>query len=139
MKSEIEAVARRLLTLADESFEEGRALLGSQHPRGALNRFYYAAFYAARALLATTERDSASHSGVIALFQVAFVKTRAIDPQIAETLPRAFARRQKADYTDFGEVSRELALQTADQVRAFVDECRRVFERLVIEDEAGAP
>lgn len=138
MNSEIEAVARRLLSLADESFEEGRALLESRHPRGALNRFYYAAFYAARALLTTRGQESVSHSGAIALFQLAFVKTGAIDPHIAEALARAFTRRQKADYTDFGEVSPELAQQTGKQVRAFVDECRRLFDR-VVSGQEGAP
>ena len=45
---------------------------GSYH--SAINRYYYAAFHAVRALLATKEFDSAKHSGVISYFNKEFVK-----------------------------------------------------------------
>ena len=72
---------------------------------GAVNRFYYAAFYAARALLATRELDSGRHSGVISLFQRNFVASGFVDRETAKALPRAFEKRQKGDYGDFSEVT----------------------------------
>lgn len=74
MRPEIEALARHRLSRAHETLAEGEQLLAQSKLMGAVNRFYYAAFYGARALLATREADSSKHSGVISLFQKQFVK-----------------------------------------------------------------
>ena len=72
MKRELEKLARRL-NRAKETFSEGDHLLNAKTFLGAVNRFYYAGFYAARALLAIRELDSSRHSGVISLFQAQFL------------------------------------------------------------------
>ena len=92
-------------------------------PLGAVNRFYYAAFYAAKAVLATKGLDSSKHSGVIALFQQHFVKTGVIDQAIAKALPRAFEWRLDTDYEDFASIEDATVNDIADQVRTFVDTC----------------
>ena len=74
MKPELEKLARHRLTRAKGAFSEGDHLLTANAFMGAVNRFYYAAFYAARALLAVRELDSSRHSAVISLFQKHFVK-----------------------------------------------------------------
>ncbi len=94
---------------------------------GALNRVYYAAFYAARALLATRNLDSSRHSGVIALFQEHFVRTGLIGTDTARALPRAFEKRQTSDYGDFSEPSSKEVLSLGDQVRAFVRSCEALI------------
>lgn len=78
MKSELEKLARHRLSRAREAFAEGEQLLAASGLMGAVNRLYYAAFYAARALLALREVDSSRHSGVISMFQRHFVKTRLV-------------------------------------------------------------
>ena len=75
MKPELEKLARHRLSRAKMAFSEGDHLFSAKAFMGAVNRFYYAAFYAARALLATRELDSSRHSGVISLFQAQFVKS----------------------------------------------------------------
>jgi hypothetical protein len=47
-----EVSARHRLARANEAFSEGEHLLGQKSYMGAVNRFYHAAFYTARALLA---------------------------------------------------------------------------------------
>ena len=79
MRAEIEALARHRLARAPEAFDEGEHLLAKDRPVGSVNRFYYAAFCAARALLATRELDATRHSGVIALFPTHFAKTSVVD------------------------------------------------------------
>ena len=74
MREEILKLARHRLARAREARKDGETLLAGGSLNSAANRFYYAAFYAARALLATQEVDSSRHSGVIALFQKHFVK-----------------------------------------------------------------
>src|SRR5205809_5582997 len=89
---------------ARATFDDADALIEGKRWRGALNRLYYAAFYAARALLATRDLDSARHSGVIALFQQHFVKTDVVPRAIAKTLARSFETRQTSDYADVADL-----------------------------------
>ena len=80
------ALAAYRLARAREAFRAGLTLVEAGSYLGAINRFYYAAFYAAKALLVTKGIDSSKHSGVIALFQQHFVKTGLLD----SPLPRPF-------------------------------------------------
>jgi uncharacterized protein (UPF0332 family) len=97
VKRELEKLARHRLARAKDAFAEGEHLLTKDACMGAVNRFYYAAFYADRSLLALRELDSSRHSGVISLFQKHFVKPGLITVDKAKALPRAFEKRQKSD------------------------------------------
>ena len=94
-----------------------------------MNREYYAAFYAARALLATRNLDSSRHSGVIALFQEHFVRTALVPADTARALPRAFEKRQTSDYGDFSEPSSAEVLALRRQVEAFVRACEQAVQK----------
>lgn len=100
VKAEVTALARHRMPRAREAFDEGDLLLSKGSPMGAVNRFYYAAFHAARALLATREIDSSRHSGVITLFQKHFLTTGLVSVGHAKALPRSFEKRQNMDYAD---------------------------------------
>jgi uncharacterized protein (UPF0332 family) len=130
VKKGIAALATYRLSRAEQAFREGVALLEQGSFYGAINRFYYAAFYAARALLATKSLDSSKHSGVIALFQQHFVKTGLIDPAVAKTLPRAFEKRLETDYEDFASISSVTVQEVQKQVRVFVDMCQTCLKTL---------
>lgn len=67
MKPEITKLATHRLKRSKNTLQEAITLVKSGSLNGALNRLYYAAFYAARSLLATKELDSSKHSGVISL------------------------------------------------------------------------
>lgn len=135
MKSELEKLARHRLGRAKEAFTEGEHLLMKKAFMGAVNRFYYAAFYAARALLAVRELDSSKHSGVISLFQKEFVKSGLITTANAKALPRAFEKRQKSDYGDFSAVTKKEAEAVREEVNGFIKECERVLKRLIADEQ----
>jgi uncharacterized protein (UPF0332 family) len=121
-------LARHRIARAHGAFAEANLLIEQRHFTGALNRLYYAAFYAARALLATKSLDSSRHSGVIALFQTHFVKTGLISTEVARAFPRAFEKRQTSDYGDFSEPTDEEVLSLRDRIQAFVASCETVIE-----------
>ncbi|MBC7081941.1 MAG: HEPN domain-containing protein [Firmicutes bacterium] len=135
MKPEVRVLAEYRMERAKESFEEGSTLLETGGLTGAVNRFYYAAFYAARALLALKQLDSSKHSGVISLFQRHFVKDRLIDAQVSKVLPSAFEKRQDTDYEDFVTVTRADVSSLKEDVRRFIEECERVLNKLVGNEE----
>lgn len=113
------------LARAEETLRDGRTLLEADSLHGAVNRFYYAAFYAARAVLGSAGLDSSRHSGVIALFNQHFVKTGKISSEPASILLKAFEARQETDYEDFITLTRSEIEALGGEVSAFIDECRR--------------
>jgi len=124
-------IARHRSQCARDAIEEADILMAAHRWRGALNRLYYAAFYAARALLATRDLDSARHSGVIALFQQHFVKTGIISASIARTLPRSFESRQTSDYADTAEPNAGDVRALRTDIEAFVVACADVVEQVI--------
>ena len=130
MSPEANVIARHRIERADAACREGD-LLAEQHSYvGAANRYYYAAFHAARALLATRNVDSARHAGVIALFQQHFVKSGDFPADVARALPRSFEKRLSSDYSDFVDISAEEVGRVRTEVHAFVDLCREFLSRL---------
>jgi uncharacterized protein (UPF0332 family) len=133
VKPELEKLARHRFARAREAFAEGDLLLTKDAFMGAVNRFYYGAFYAARALLAVRELDSSRHRGVISLFQKHFVKPGLFSTDKAKALPRSFEKRQKSDYGDFSTVTAAEAQSIRDETSDFLEECERLLNRLFTE------
>ena len=124
-----DALARHRLMRAREALAEADLLITGSRWNGALNRLYYALFYAARALLALKRIDSSRHSGVIALFQEHFVKTGSVSADIARALPQAFARRQRSDYGDFAEAQAADVQMLRDEAERFIRACEEAVGR----------
>jgi uncharacterized protein (UPF0332 family) len=79
----------------------------------AVNRAYYAMFYAANALLVTRGLERSKHSGVIAAFRQQFVKPGLIRADYSRYFGEALDERHTADYElepiDFDTAGRNLA------------------------------
>lgn len=129
MNPEADVLARHRLERATAACREGDLLTAEEAYRGAMNRYYYAAFHAARALLATRGVDASRHAGVIALFQQHFVKTGDFPAETARALPRSFEKRLSSDYSDFVEISAEEVERARVEVHAFVETCRQHLHR----------
>ncbi|APC08773.1 HEPN domain-containing protein [Neomoorella thermoacetica] len=120
-------LCRWRLEKAERTFKEGEQLLDVGFYNGAINRFYYAAFHAVRALLALKKLDSAKHSGVISLFNREYVKTGVISKEASKTLSTIFAMRSEADYDDFKSFSLQEAADARKAVRSLIDEVSAYF------------
>ena len=98
------------------SFIPGIMELGDY--KTAANRAYYAVFYAMRAVLALDGFDSKKHSGVIAEFRRAYIKTGVFDDEMSDTISRLFSIRASSDYDDFYIISKtKVSEQYANAVR----------------------
>jgi uncharacterized protein (UPF0332 family) len=121
MKPEqLEALLRFRMAQAHESLREAEILLGESALRGAVNRAYYAMFYALLALLATKQLGTSKHSGAISLFDRAFVKAGLFPRALSRTLHLAFDRRQQYDYGEMAPLNRQVAQETLADARTFV-------------------
>jgi len=115
---------------AEEAFQDAIYLMERSSYKGSVNRFYYAAFYAARTLLAVKGLDSPKHSGVISLFQREYVKSGIFNKDTAKALSRAFEKRQKSDYADYAVITQEEATRLRDTVRSFLDETKKIVNEI---------
>lgn len=70
---------RKYIARARQAVETGNLVLAHEDFITAVNRAYYAIFYAANALLATKGLERSKHSGVIAAFRQHFVKPAPLD------------------------------------------------------------
>lgn len=90
----------------------------------AVNRAYYATFYAANALLATKGLERSKHSGVIAAFRQHFVKTGLIEPEYSDTYGQSMDERHNADY-DLETLSYETASENLENAARFIARIER--------------
>ena len=86
----------------------------------AVNRAYYAIFYAANALLATQGLSRGKHSGVIAAFRQYFVKPGLIETEYSRTYGRLMNDRHGADYDLETDVEPEQAAVDVENAHQFV-------------------
>ena len=127
MNHDTEKLSLHRLSRAQESLKDAELLLKNDALSSAVNRYYYAAFYAARALLALKGLDSSKHSGVISLFQQHYVKTGIIPPETAKALPNSFEERVDMDYEDFAVIERSDIEVISLKVKSFVECCAQIL------------
>lgn len=108
------------LEQAHETLREAIVLRDAAAYRGALNRAYYAMFYALLGLLATRQLGTSKHSGAIALFDREFVKTGLFSSDLSRALHLAFDRRQVHDYGEMIAIDVAIVNLTIAEASAFV-------------------
>jgi len=86
---------------ARETIEEVQTHIENKFWNTAINRMYYACFYAIGALLAKHKIEVSSHQGVRQKFGEHFVKTEKFDKRLARHFTELFDKRHKGDYNDF--------------------------------------
>jgi len=107
---------------ARETLQDGRILLDAGRYSSAVNRVYYAIFYEVTALLLAKGLSSTKHSGIMALFNEHFVKTKKVDIESGRFFSRMFEFRQKSDYADFVRFE-------ADKVKEWFEKAGRLSKR----------
>lgn len=129
MTREICSLVWYRLRRAKVAYRDGVSLLRRGSYESAVNRFYYAAFYSARALLALKRLDASKHKSVISLFGQHFVKSGLIDKEVARALLRSYERRLDSDYEDFVDIHIAEARQVQKEVKRLMVACESFFKR----------
>jgi len=124
---ELEALIRYRMEQATEAAESAQLLLQNNHLRDAVNRAYYAMFYAALALLAFRGKGASKHSGVLSIFDAEFVRPGIFARECSEWMHRMFNLRQRADYHAMFQVSEETAREALERATAFVSQVKEFF------------
>lgn len=97
----------------------------------AVNRAYYAVFYAMRAFLAMVNKDSSKHSGVISLFNQHFIKTGVVSKISFESIQSLMDLRHEGDYQDFAEITEEEAKGSVETAKTVINSLKDGMEKLL--------
>ncbi|HLW07426.1 MAG TPA: HEPN domain-containing protein [Marinilabiliaceae bacterium] len=90
--------AKHRIRSAHKTFEAAEVLAKNGFWNSAVNRLYYALFYAVNALLVLNEIHTKSHSSSRSQFSLHFIKTGKFDKKYGRLLAELFDWRQKGDY-----------------------------------------
>jgi uncharacterized protein (UPF0332 family) len=110
--------ARQMLQVADHNLADG-------FYASAVNRAYYAIFYAANALLATKGLSRSKHSAVVATFRQHFVKPGLIEDEYSDIYGGVMANRHVADYELQLTIEPNVAQDDLREARRFVERVER--------------
>jgi len=109
------------LSRAKDSLGEAKLLFDNNYLIGAINRTYYACFYAVSMLLFTEGISSSKHSGVISMFDKHWIKTSRLPVEMGKLYRSLFELRQEGDYKDVASFDPEEVGDLLNQAVAFVD------------------
>jgi uncharacterized protein (UPF0332 family) len=116
------------LEKADDALASAELELKEGHTSFAVNRLYYACFYAVTAILLQDEKQFARHSAVKSQFVKTYIKSGRIDVKWNKFYQKLFDDRQEGDYIptvifDVPDIS--IRLQQAHEFIAII---RRLIE-----------
>jgi uncharacterized protein len=96
----------------------------------AMNRVYYAAFYAVSAALLERHSPFKKHSGIRSAFHREFVKTGLLDIQWAKFYDQLFEDRQEGDYVASIAFEREYVERQMERCAEFLAQLRPLVSSL---------
>lgn len=123
MAGSVKELSKYRYERALEELKNAREVFNAGIYKLALNRSYYAIFFAMRAVNVLDEFDSSKHSGVIAHFNQFHVKTGDFEKVASKIIQNAMEMREHADYDDFFLVSKtdaEKQISRAEELVGYV-------------------
>lgn len=112
---------KKWLSLADESLNDAKDCLVSDHLKLVQNRLYYSMFYAVKALALKERFITSKHKGLSSWFNQNYIKTGVFSKEMGKLYNEAFDNRHECDYTvNFIPNKEELTL-ALKQAKDFID------------------
>ncbi|MBL7904593.1 MAG: HEPN domain-containing protein [Bacteroidales bacterium] len=118
---------RYRISRAKDTLDDARILADNGKWNSAINRLYYAAYYAIIALLLSDDYKPTTHNGVKSCFSVYFVKTGKIDKESGKIFSQLFNWRQKGDYDDLFDFRKDTVLPYFEPVEKLILEAERLI------------
>ncbi|MBR4814991.1 MAG: HEPN domain-containing protein [Paludibacteraceae bacterium] len=110
-----------------ETWVETKGIIESKYWYAAANRMYYACYYMVSALLLKNELNAHTHSGMIGLFGLNFIKTNIVSPELGKFYSQLFELRQTGDYDDWKIITETEVMALAPKVELFLDTLEKLI------------
>lgn len=134
MKDKLDAESRAAiveyrLERAHATLKEADYNTDGGYYNAAVNRLYYACYYAASALLLSREILAHTHSGVKTQLSLHFVRTGQLSIEHGTTFSLLFEKRQASDYSDFAYCDLATVQMLRPRAEAFVKDVERLTKK----------
>ena len=119
------------LSKAKDTLTEVEVLINNNLWNTAVNRLYYACYYAIKALLIDKGIKAETHNGVRQMFGLHFIKTGIIDKELGKFFSDVFDMRQTGDYEDFIDFGKEDVMDLIEPANNLINK----IESLLLDHE----
>lgn len=109
------------LSRSKDTFIDARILADKERWNSAINRLYYAAYYAVIALLLKYNLKPTTHNGAKTVFSEHFIKKEIIPKEFGKLYSQLFTWRQKGDYDDLYDFNKENVLPYFEPVQKLIE------------------
>lgn len=127
-KESVKALVAYRLQHAKNTFAEVGSITESGFYNTAVNRLYYACYYAVIALLVKHNIPAQTHAGVKQMLGLHFVTTKKLNPEYARFYAQMFNNRISGDYDDFITFDREMIEELIPQTQLFIEAIEKLIE-----------
>ena len=124
-----EALVQYRLERADETILEAKLLANEAHYNAAVNRLYYACFYATTALLVENGFATSSHAGVKTMLGLNFVSKGLLSTEHGKTFSRLFEIRHSGDYDDFVYCDKEMVDEYTPKAEKYIEAIKTLLSK----------
>ena len=111
-----------------ETMEEVGILAERGHYNAAVNRLYYACFYATQALLLKHHIAATTHAGVKSMLGLHFISKGIISIDHGKTFNTLFEKRHSSDYEAFAYCDKALVDDLTPLAEAFIQRIKGLLE-----------
>lgn len=127
-KEKLELISYRIKK-ARETFVEVQIQVENRLWNTAINRLYYACYYAVMALLINKDLKPQTHSGVRHMFGLHFIKTGLIENDLGKFFSDICDMRQTGDYDDFIDYTREDVLDLIEPAQKLIAKAEELLNQ----------
>ena len=114
---------------AKDTYDDALILAEREKWNSAINRLYYATFYAVMALLLNSDLKPTTHNGAKSNFSDYFIKTGKIDSKYGKMYSQLFTWRQKGDYDDLFDFDKDKVMPYLEPVSDFISQIENLINK----------
>lgn len=112
---------------AYKTMKEARVMADESFYNAAINRLYYACYYAVTALLLQNDLSAQTHHGVRSMLGLHFVSKGKLSLESNKTFSTLFEKRHSSDYDDFVFCDKEMVEELYPKAEAFIEEIKTLL------------
>jgi len=128
-QKERQELVKYRITKARRTFKEVNLHVENKLWNTAVNRLYYACYYAVIALLLDEDIQAQTHSGVRQMFGLHFIKTGLIDKESGKFYTDIFDMRQTGDYDDYIDFKKEDVLDLIEPANELITKIEGLLKK----------
>lgn len=117
------------LEKANQTLLEIDILIQNELWNTAVNRMYYACYYAVSALLIMDSIQAQTHTGVRQMFGLHYIKTGKIEKDLGKFYSDIFDKRKTGDYEDFMDFTRDEVLELLSPTRNLISRINHILSK----------